>query len=117
MDSNQIPRPHFLQHEAHARIVRVIQQCRDPESNLCEIAQVADAVPALSQMILKASNAVPMRTAGKITSLEQAVLLLGANRICTLAEDLLGGAVAPQGPSMSARGQNVAPPWVMKRSP
>ena len=89
MDGKVIPRPHFLDRELTTKCQRVAQLSAEVNSDLREIGQLTQEVPLLANRILRAANQSRAGTARTIDSAQQAAILLGANRVREIAEQLL----------------------------
>ena len=89
MAGNVIPRPHFLDRELTTKCQRVAQLCAEVNSDLREIGSIIEEVPLLANRILRAVNHSVAGTVRTIQSAQQAAILLGANRVREIAEQLL----------------------------
>ena len=65
--------------------VRLLQLCREPQSDMAEVIRAVQADPAISAKILRAANSARFSFRSKVESIERAVPLLGTATITTLA--------------------------------
>lgn len=80
--------------------IRVIELAQQPEPNFDEMVRVIRADPAIASRIMRTVNSALFGLRGRVTSIEAAVPLLGANLVRTLVLCFsLADHRAPSGPS------------------
>ena len=89
MADENIPTPHFLSKDLAARFETLLEATRQAEPDLRNLAEQVQAVPVLKHRVLSVANGASHGLTRTVTSTQQAVSLLGANRVGEIARRIL----------------------------
>ena len=89
MPDENIPTPHFLSKDLAGKYETLLKVSHQAEPDLRQIAQLVQDVPILKRRILSVANGASHGLRRRVTSTQQAVSLLGADRIREIAQLIL----------------------------
>lgn len=108
MPSREIHPPHESPLELTARCREVFRLSDDAEPDLQQIARCAGEIPVLAQRLIRRVNSAGIGLRNRVSEVEQAVTLLGADRIRSVVEQLLQETARLQ--QLSQKGLAAPPP-------
>lgn len=88
MDIKHPRGPHFLNRDLAKKCEPILALTNSAEPDLRAIVRQIEAVPTFSRRILRAANAARLGLSREVTSVEQAVALLGARHVQSVMEYL-----------------------------
>lgn len=84
--AHEMPAPHYAERQPAAAWDRLYELTSEAEPDMRAIAELVRQHPALSATVLRTANGSYWGLSRSVTSVDQAVALLGANRIGELTE-------------------------------
>lgn len=83
------PKPHFSQQDIADRCEELLRLSGNREPNLREIARRTSEIPELAQLVVQRANSAKIGLRHRVSDVDHAVVLLGADRIRGLVRQLL----------------------------